>query len=91
MLRPPFAPLCRAAVIALCLGSLGCGAEGPDTGAAEWIWAERSVRHATPGAFCAVRDFVLPTLPEEIHLLITADEEYRVTINAHGVGWTATM
>jgi len=86
MLRPPFAPLCRAAVIALCLGSLGCGAEGPDTGAAEWIWAERSVRHATPGAFCAVRDFVLPTLPEEIHLLITADEEYRVTINAHGVG-----
>jgi hypothetical protein len=63
-----------------------CGAPAPETGQARWIWSQQPQRNAAPGAFYAVRDFELDTVPESAELLITADEEYRVFLNGRPLG-----
>jgi hypothetical protein len=56
------------------------------TGSAQWIWAVQPARHASPGAFCLVRDFTLDAQPSSARLLITAEEEYRLFLNGRPVG-----
>lgn len=53
---------------------------------AEWIWAPVGKLEQAPAAFYLVRDFELATPPERARLLVSADEEYVLTLNARVVG-----
>jgi hypothetical protein len=56
------------------------------TASAQWIWKPRDDRDHNPDAFYAIRDFDLPAPPARARLLVTADEEYVVTLNGKPVG-----
>jgi hypothetical protein len=56
------------------------------TAAAQWIWKPMNDLDHNPDAFYAVRDFDLPAPPARARLLVTADEEYVVTLNSRPVG-----
>jgi hypothetical protein len=98
---PPFlrTPARRRAVLFLALlGAvvvLGWGSRGLSsavsrrtlpTGAAEWIWTPVGRYEQAPVAFLLVRDFEVGPVPARARLLITADEEYVVTLNARRIG-----
>jgi hypothetical protein len=53
---------------------------------AEWIWAPVGKKEQSPVAFYLVRDFDLGTPPERARLLVAADEEYVLTLNARRIG-----
>jgi len=53
---------------------------------AEWIWAPIGKLEQTPAAFYLVRDFELGAPPERARLLVAADEEYVLTLNARVIG-----
>ncbi|HEX6899918.1 MAG TPA: hypothetical protein VF789_09400 [Thermoanaerobaculia bacterium] len=56
------------------------------TGEAQWIWKKTDRRDYQPTAFYAVRDFELKSPPARARLLVTADEEYVLTLNGKPVG-----
>jgi hypothetical protein len=56
------------------------------TGAAQWIWKPIGRKEHKPAAFYAIRDFELPSPPARARLLVTADEEYVLTLNGKRVG-----
>jgi hypothetical protein len=56
------------------------------TGAAQWIWKPLDRLDHNPTAFYAVRDFDLASPPARARLLVTADEEYVVTLNGKRIG-----
>jgi len=56
------------------------------TKAAQWIWESRDRRDVAPTAFYAVRDFDVETPPKRARLLVTADEEYVLSLNGLRVG-----
>ncbi|HET9209955.1 MAG TPA: hypothetical protein VFR03_06135, partial [Thermoanaerobaculia bacterium] len=56
------------------------------TAAARWIWKPFNPVNHNPTAFYAARDFELPSPPARARLMITADEEYVVTLNGKRIG-----
>ncbi|HEY7214842.1 MAG TPA: hypothetical protein VIC28_09440 [Thermoanaerobaculia bacterium] len=58
----------------------------PATGRAQWIWKAIGRKDHDPTAFYAVRDFDLPAPPARARLLVTADEEYVLTLNGKRIG-----
>jgi hypothetical protein len=57
------------------------------TGDSQWIWRQIDRMDHGPTAFYALRDFDLPDPPpERARLLITADEEYVLTLNGRRIG-----
>lgn len=56
------------------------------THGAAWIWEARNPHDLTPTAFYAVRDFELAAPPARARLLLQADEEYVLTLNAKRLG-----
>jgi hypothetical protein len=56
------------------------------TAAARWIWKPVDHMDHNPTAFYAVRDFDLTSPPARARLMITADEEYVVTLNGKRIG-----
>jgi hypothetical protein len=56
------------------------------TGRAQWIWRPIDRADHNPTVFYALRDFDLAVPPARARLLITADEEYVVTLNAKRIG-----
>lgn len=56
------------------------------TGAAEWIWKPLGRSESSPLAFCLVRDFYLDPLPARVRLLVSADEEYVLSLNGRRIG-----
>jgi hypothetical protein len=73
------------ALIARVLPALGARLGSP-TGAAQWIWESRDRRDLSPAAFYAVRDFDLETVPGQARILVTADEEYILSLNGRRIG-----
>ncbi len=51
------------------------------TGEAQWIWKAMDRKDHGPAAFYAIRDFELEAPPPRARLLVTADEEYVLTLN----------
>jgi hypothetical protein len=64
----------------------GFRARSLPTAGAQWIWRPVDRADHSPAAFYAVRDFSLAAPPARARLLITADEEYGVTLNAKRIG-----
>jgi hypothetical protein len=56
------------------------------TGEAQWIWKAIGRKDHHPTAFYAIRDFDLESPPARARLLVTADEEYVLTLNGKRVG-----
>ncbi|HEY3567459.1 MAG TPA: hypothetical protein VGP73_05950 [Thermoanaerobaculia bacterium] len=56
------------------------------TAAAQWIWKPVDHLDHNPTAFYAARDFDLASPPARARLMITADEEYVVTLNGKRIG-----
>jgi hypothetical protein len=56
------------------------------TGKAQWIWKKTDRRDYQPTAFYAIRDFELASPPARARLLVTADEEYVLTLNGKPIG-----
>ncbi|HEX9942969.1 MAG TPA: hypothetical protein VGG03_13200 [Thermoanaerobaculia bacterium] len=56
------------------------------TGEAQWIWKLLDRKDHYPTAFYAIRDFDLESPPARARLLITADEEYVLTLNGKRIG-----
>jgi hypothetical protein len=56
------------------------------TQGAQWIWKPIDNLDHNPTAFYAIRDFDLGPPPERARLLVTADEEYVVTLNGRRIG-----
>ena len=56
------------------------------TGRAQWIWKAIGRKDHDPAAFYAIRDFDLPAPPARARLLVTADEEYVLTLNGKRIG-----
>lgn len=56
------------------------------TTAAQWIWKPADRQDHNPTSFYAVRDFNLAAPPARARLMITADEEYVVTLNSKRIG-----
>lgn len=56
------------------------------TGSAQWIWKPLDGRDHNPTAFYALRDFELGDPPSRARLLVTADEEYVLTLNGKRIG-----
>jgi hypothetical protein len=56
------------------------------TAAARWIWKPIDHLDHNPTAFYAARDFRLGSPPARARLMITADEEYVVTLNGKRIG-----
>lgn len=56
------------------------------TGAARWIWKPIGRKEHEPAAFYAVRDFELESPPARARLLVTADEQYVLTLNGKRIG-----
>ena len=73
------------ALVARVLPALRARLAGP-TGMAQWIWETRDRRDVSPTAFYAIRDFNLATLPSQAHVLVTADEEYVLSLNGRRIG-----
>lgn len=73
------------ALVARALPALRARWSAP-TGVAQWIWETRDRRDASPTAFYAVRDFHLETPPERARILVTADEEYVLSLNGRRIG-----
>lgn len=73
------------ALVARALPALRARLAAP-TGMAQWIWETRDRRDVSPTAFYAVRDFSLETLPERARVLVTADEEYVLSLNGRRIG-----
>jgi hypothetical protein len=73
------------ALVARVLPALGARLASP-TKAAQWIWEGRDRRDVSPAAFYAVRDFDLETVPERARVLVTADEEYILSLNGRRIG-----
>ena len=59
---------------------------GLPTRDAQWIWKPLTRKDQAPTVFYAVRDFDLDSLPARARLLVTADEEYVLTLNAKRIG-----
>ena len=53
---------------------------------AQWIWKPLDRKDHYPTVFYAVRDFALESAPERARLLVTADEEYVLTLNGKRIG-----
>src|SRR5437763_16059026 len=62
------------------------GARSLPTAAARWIWKPIDQLDHNPTAFYAIRDFRLGSPPARARLMITADEEYVVTLNGKRIG-----
>jgi hypothetical protein len=56
------------------------------TARAQWIWKPIDHLDHNPTAFYAVRDFRLGSPPARARLMVTADEEYVVTLNGKRIG-----
>jgi hypothetical protein len=56
------------------------------TGGAQWIWETRDRRDVSAAAFYAVHDFAVETPPATARLLVTADEEYVLSLNGRRIG-----
>jgi hypothetical protein len=56
------------------------------TGMARWIWETRDRRDVAPTAFYAIRDFDLAAVPARARVLVTADEEYVLSLNGRRIG-----
>lgn len=56
------------------------------TGDAQWIWRKIDHKSYQPAAFYAIRDFDLESPPPRARLLVTADEEYVLTLNGKRIG-----
>ena len=56
------------------------------TQGAQWIWEDMDWRDHDPTAFYAVRDFDLDPPPPRARILISADEEYVLTLNGKRIG-----
>lgn len=56
------------------------------TGKAQWIWKKADHKNYQPTAFYAIRDFELESPPARARLLVTADEEYVLTLNGKRIG-----
>jgi hypothetical protein len=56
------------------------------TDRAQWIWKSIGRKDHHPTAFYAVRDFELASPPARARLLVTADEEYVLTLNGKRIG-----
>jgi hypothetical protein len=74
-------------VLALATRGLpGARARSLPTAAAQWIWKDLDWDDHQPTAFYLLRDFDLPAPPSSARLLVTADEEYVLTLNGRQVG-----
>ena len=73
------------ALVTRVLPALGARLGSP-TGAAQWIWESRDRRDVSPTAFYAIRDFDLETVPKQARVLVTADEEYILSLNGRRIG-----
>jgi hypothetical protein len=79
-------------VLLLALGARvlpGARARSLPTPSSQWIWKDLDWDDHQPAAFSAVRDFDLPTPPASLdhaRLLVTADEEYVLTLNGRRIG-----
>ncbi len=51
------------------------------TGEAQWIWKAMDRKDHGPAVFYAIRDFDLEAPPARARLLVTADEDYVLTLN----------
>ncbi len=77
------------AVLLLALGARllpGARARSLPTSGSQWIWKDLDWADHQPTAFYAARDFDLPALPERARLLVTADEEYVLSLNGRRIG-----
>lgn len=96
---PPFPPanlrwlrlwiVAAVVVFALALATRalpGLRARSLPTGRAEWIWRPSDRLDHSPSAFYAIRDFSLDDPPARARLLVTADEEYVLTLNGKRIG-----
>lgn len=64
----------------------GTRARGLPTATAQWIWKDLDWDDHQPAAFYMVRDFDLAAPPASARLLVTADEEYVLTLNGRRIG-----
>ncbi|MFY9819992.1 MAG: hypothetical protein WAM82_01330, partial [Thermoanaerobaculia bacterium] len=56
------------------------------TAEAQWIWKSLDWDDHQPAAFYVLRDFDLAATPAAARLLVTADEEYVLTLNGRRIG-----
>ena len=95
--RPPYrrrrwgalALVTTVVVLALALAARalpGARARGLPTATARWIWKDVEWDDHQPAAFYLLRDFDLASPPASARLLVTADEEYVLTLNGRQVG-----
>jgi hypothetical protein len=74
-------------VLALAARALpGARARSLPTAAAQWIWKDLDWDDHQPTAFYVLRDFNLAAPPASARLLVTADEEYVLTLNGRQIG-----
>ena len=76
-------------VLALALATRalpGARARSLPTAAAQWIWKDVDWDDHQPTAFYLLRDFDLAAPPSSARLLVTADEEYVLTLNGRQIG-----
>jgi hypothetical protein len=74
-------------VLALTARALpGARARGLPTAGAQWIWKDTDWDDHQPAAFYVLRDFDLAAPPASARLLVTADEEYVLTLNGRRLG-----
>src|SRR5258706_12562773 len=74
-------------VLALATRALpGARARSLPSAAAQWIWKDLEWDDHQPTAFYVIRDFGLPAAPASARLLVTADEEYVLTLNGRQIG-----
>lgn len=67
----------------------GARARSLPTPSSQWIWKDLAWDDHQPAAFSAIRDFDLPAPPASLdhaRLLVTADEEYVLTLNGRRIG-----
>ncbi|HEV7784861.1 MAG TPA: hypothetical protein VGQ28_05960 [Thermoanaerobaculia bacterium] len=74
-------------VLALAARALpGARARSLPTAAAQWIWKGIDWDDHQPAVFYVLRDFDLAAPPASARLLVTADEEYVLTLNGRRIG-----
>jgi hypothetical protein len=74
-------------VLALAARALpGARARRLPTATAQWIWKDIDWDDHEPTAFYLLRDFDLAAPPASARLLVTADEEYVLTLNGRQIG-----
>jgi len=64
----------------------GARARGLPTAGAQWIWKDTDWDDHQPAVFYLARDFDLAASPASARLLVTADEEYVLTLNGRRIG-----